>query len=336
MSGRRPEADGRSNELASLRLARKLLPIWVSSQTMSEPREILPNTIYQVTRRCAQQQLLMRPDDETNNAFLYCLAEAAQRFDIGVLITAAMSNHHHTDIIDRQRNVSMFLERFHGMFAHCMNHLRGRSENFWSSEETSLVVLADPSAVISSVVYAATNPVKDGLVERVDEWPGVNGLSALLEQRTIVARRPSYFRADGPMPETVTLELIIPEELGDPDAFRNTIRERVAQVEKAHEDSRRQTGRSVMGRTRILRESWRSYPASATREHRPRSRDKIKPRFATRDEERRIELIVRRQVFLRDYRAARLAWLAGTPIPFPPGTYWLRRFVGVPVACVSN
>lgn len=185
---------------------------------MSEPREILPNTIYQVTRRCAQQQLLMRPDEETNNAFLYCLAEAAQRFDIGVLITAAMSNHHHTDIIDRQRNVSMFLERFHGMFAHCMNHLRGRSENFWSSEETSLVVLADPSAVISSVVYAATNPVKDGLVERVDEWPGVNGLSALLEQRTIVARRPSYFRADGPMPETVTLELIIPEELGDPDA----------------------------------------------------------------------------------------------------------------------
>lgn len=302
---------------------------------MSEPRQLLPNSTYQLTRRCAQQQLLMRPDDETNNAFIYCLAEAAQRHDIGVIMSVAMSNHHHTELFDRETNISAFMERFHGQFAKCMNHIRDRSESFWSNEEPSLVLLADLSAIIDSVVYTATNPVKDGLVERVDDWPGVNCIEALLEQKTLVAHRPSYFRDDGPMPDTVTLTVTFPAELGDGDALRKTVRERIERVEKAHDEERRQSGRSVFGRTRVLRASWRSFPPSASSRKR-RTRGEIKPRFATRDSDRRAELITRRQIFLRDYRRARAAWLAGTPIPFPPGTYWLRKFVGVPVASFSN
>ncbi len=53
-----------------------------------------------ITRRCTQRQFLMRPDRETNNAFIYCLAVAAKRFGIRVLFTVAMSNHHHTGIYD--------------------------------------------------------------------------------------------------------------------------------------------------------------------------------------------------------------------------------------------
>jgi hypothetical protein len=49
---------------------------------MSLPRQVLQGTFYLLTRRCTQRQFLLRPDEETNNAFVYCLAEAAQRFDI--------------------------------------------------------------------------------------------------------------------------------------------------------------------------------------------------------------------------------------------------------------
>lgn len=48
---------------------------------MSVPREVLPARFYMITRRCTQRQFLLRPDRETNNNFLYCLAEAAARFD---------------------------------------------------------------------------------------------------------------------------------------------------------------------------------------------------------------------------------------------------------------
>jgi len=67
---------------------------------VSTPREVLPGRTYMITRRCTQRQFLMRPDRETNNAFIYCLAVAAERFGIRVLFTVAMSNHHHTGIYD--------------------------------------------------------------------------------------------------------------------------------------------------------------------------------------------------------------------------------------------
>ena len=61
---------------------------------MSVPRQVLPGRFYMVTRRCTQRQFLLRPDPETNNIFLYCLAEAAARFEIDVLLPSVLSNHH--------------------------------------------------------------------------------------------------------------------------------------------------------------------------------------------------------------------------------------------------
>jgi len=60
-----------------------------------------------IMRRCTQRQFLMRPDRETNNAFIYCLAVGAR-----VLFTAAMSNHHHTGIEDPEGNYPAFIEHF--------------------------------------------------------------------------------------------------------------------------------------------------------------------------------------------------------------------------------
>ncbi|CAN5897200.1 hypothetical protein BH11MYX3_BH11MYX3_12410 [soil metagenome] len=298
---------------------------------MSEPRQCLPGTFYQITRRTVLQQFLLRPDKETNNAFIYCLAEAAQRFQMEIVMPSALSNHHHLASLDRLGNFCEFTQRFHGLLAKCQNALRHRKENCWSSAEPSIVELADRSAVLASVVYAAANPVHHGLVERVHHWPGVNGLSALLNRRTLTAHRPKhFFDDDGDMPETVTLELTVPPELGDPEAFLREVEEGVKRVEKEHEELRKATGRRVLGRRTILRQSWRDSPESASKPH-FHKRGEINPRFATRDPELRAELMTRRQVFLRDYKAARIALLAGTPVPFPRGTYWLRRFVGVPI-----
>jgi REP element-mobilizing transposase RayT len=192
---------------------------------MTLPREVLPGRFYMVTRRCTQRQFLLRPDKETNNAFIYCLAEAAQRFDIDVILPTAMANHHHTVIYDRHGTVPAFTEHFHKMLAKSQNALRGRWENFWSSEQVCVVRLVDVADVLRKLVYAATNPVKDRLVERVHHWPGVNGLAALLGRRPLHAARPRhFFRPGGSMPETVTLNLALPPELGDPQPIRDELR----------------------------------------------------------------------------------------------------------------
>src|SRR5258705_418224 len=142
---------------------------------MSRPRQVFPGQFYLLTRRCAQRQFLLRPDSETNNAFIYCLVEAAQRFEIDVLLTVAESNHHHTVIYDRHGRCPQFVEHFHKMLARCQNARWGRWENLWAAEEPCITRLLDRAAVIDKLVYAASNPVKDLLVERATQWPGTNG-----------------------------------------------------------------------------------------------------------------------------------------------------------------
>ena len=169
-----------------------------------------------ITRRCTQRQFLMRPDRETNNAFIYCLAVAAERYGIRVLFTVAMSNHHHTGIEDPDGNYPAFLEHFHKLFAKCQNALRGRWENFWSSEQTSVVRLADPDDVVDKMVYALTNPVKDKLVEKAHHWPGASSLDALMHGKTLVASRPRhFFRDEGAMPDVVSLRFSRPADFKD-------------------------------------------------------------------------------------------------------------------------
>lgn len=297
---------------------------------MSVPREIVPARFYMITRRCTQRQFLLRPDRETNNNFLYCLAEAAGRFEIDVLLPSVLSNHHHTVVFDRHGRIVEFVAHFHKMLAKSQNALRGRWENLFSSEPVSLLHLVGAGDVIDKLVYAASNPVKDGLVDRVDHWPGVNGLSNLLNDRPMGARRPAhFFRAEGPMPAEVTLQLTLPPELGDPAGIRQAVREGVARVEAEQAALRLREGRSVLGRRRILRQAWRDTPM--TRE----PRRTLNPRVAARSMWLRIEALLRNQAFVAAYRSARLLWLAGIPTVFPAGTYWLRRFAGVPVATTA-
>jgi REP element-mobilizing transposase RayT len=298
---------------------------------MSLPRQVIPGSFYMITRRCTQRQFLMRPDPVTNSTFNYCLAEAAQRFRIDVILPSALSNHHHTTVFDRHGTIIEFTEQFHKMFAKAQNAHRGRWENLWSSEPPCIVRLVDRNDVIDKLVYAATNPVKDGLVERVHHWPGVNGLSALLNQRPCEVQRPRhFFRTHGPMPASVRLEFVIPPELGDADEVRRELRTRVAAEERRLADERQRDGRRVLGRRAVVRQSWSGCPAG----HEPRRN--LRPRVAARSVWSRIEALRRNREFLTAYREARKQWLAGDPSPFPFGTYWLRRFVNVPVAAPSQ
>jgi len=294
---------------------------------MTLPRDIHPGTFYLVTRRCTQRQFLLRPDDATNNNFLYCLAVAAERCEVDVLLPCAMSNHYHAVVYDRVGNLPAFTEYFHKLVAKSQNALRGRWENLWASEQVCIVRLEGVADVLAKLVYVATNPVEGGLVEKVHHWPGVHGLGALLSDRPLTAKRPGhFFRTDGRMPEAVTLRLTLPGELGDADAVRAELRSRVEEAERSLAEQRMRDGRRVLGRRAVLQQSWRDSPAT----HEPRRN--LRPRIAARSEWARVEACQRVREFVKAYRAARARWIAGLAAEFPPGTYWLRRFANVRIA----
>lgn len=290
------------------------------------PRPVLPNQFYLVTRRCTQRQFLLRPDAATNNAFLYCLADAAARSGIDVVMPCAMSNHYHVVIYDRMARYPEFIEHFHKLLARSQNVLRGRGENFWSSEQTSVVRLVDRDAVMDKLVYVATNPVLAHLVERVHHWPGVNGLPALLANRELRATRPlHFFRRSGSMPDELKLALKIPPELGSADDVLAELSSRVRAVEVDRMSTRQSTGRRILGRRNVLAQTWRSYPST------DEARRKLRPSVASKNKWARMETLTRDRLFLEDYINARELWRDGIEAQFPIGTYWLHRFASVPL-----
>lgn len=266
----------------------------------------------------------MRPDEETNNAFVYCLAEAAARFHIEVLFTAAMANHHHTGIYDADGNYPAFIEHFHKLFAKCQNALRGRWENFWSSEQTSVVRLVEPSDVLNKMTYALTNPVKDRMVEKAHQWPGISSIGFLLHGRPMTANRPKhFFRDDGTMPEVVTLSFARPRGFEHLSAseFAALALEQVRQVEDTVAAERRKTRAPIMGRKAVLAQRWSDRPGT----HEPRR--ELGPRVAARSQWSRMEALLRNKAFRDAYIAARSRFVEGMrDVVFPAGTYWLRRF----------
>lgn len=293
---------------------------------MTLPRPVHPGSVLLVNRRCTQRQYLLRPDPETNNAVLYCLGVASQRNPVDLMGFVQMSNHLHYEVYDRTGNAPEFYEDFHKLLAKCVNAVRGRWENFFSSEQVCVVRLASREDFIDKLVYIATNPVRAGLVARVADWPGANSYHALLTGEPIRARRPRHFFSEkGTMPEYVTFKVEIPPELGDRDEIVAEVRRRVEEVERAEASRRALSGERVLGRYAVLRQSWRDSPTSRE----PRRR--LRPMIAAKNLWARLETIQRNRDFVNEYRRARAALLAGTPIPFPAGTYWLKRFLGVEV-----
>ena len=243
-----------------------------------------------------------------------------------MLLPLAMSNHYHAVIYDRVGRYPEFIEHFHKLLARSQNALRGRWENMWSSEQTSVVKLVDREAVIDKLVYTATNPVADHLVDRVHCWPGVNGLGALLAGRTLRATRPlHFFRPNGPMPDALELTLTLPAELGPAAAVLAELRDRVRAVELERGAARARTGERVLGRRAVLAQSWRDSPTNKE------PRRNLRPCVATRSRWARIEALLRNRAFVVEYASAREQWRNGLLSVFPPGTYWLHRFASVHV-----
>lgn len=128
------------------------------------------------------------------------------------------------------------------------------------------------------------------------------------------------------MPAEVTLRLALPSELGDTPRLLEELRERVAASEAALATERMRTGARVLGRRAVLRQSWRDGPTRQT------PRRNLRPRIAALRLCARLDAICRYREFLAAYRDARTRWIAGDSVPFPIGTYWLRRFAHIPLA----
>ncbi len=289
---------------------------------MTAPRQVVANRSYMFTRRCTQRQYLLKPDKITNEAFLYCFTVAAKRHDIEVHWLVVMSNHIHFGARDKTANYPDFLTYLYSLSARCMNVHRKRWENFWSTEQPNALELADSEARFDKMIYGLTNPVKDHSVDRVRLWPGFCSLSYQMRGQSMVVRRPrKFFNPNGHMPTEVTLYFArLPgfEHLSEKQWRKKILKAVTAEEHKAAE-VRARTGRKLLGRKAVRRQSAFSYPETTTK------RRGLRPRVATRNKTLRIKLLEQHKKFVARYREAFERLKVGDRnVRFPWGTFKLR------------
>jgi REP element-mobilizing transposase RayT len=286
---------------------------------MTAPRQILPGQTYLITRRATQRQHLLRPDPDTNQCFEYNLAVSANRCAIQLLAWLAMSNHYHAVVHDPEGRLPEFLEHFHKFTAKTLNARWGRSENFWSSEETSVVLLETLEDVLAKVVYVLANPINDQLVDRVTDWPGASARRHFLHDRPVSIDRPGfYFRKNGRMPESVSLRAVPPPGV-DRDTWARLVLQALDARERAVRAARLQRGSAVLGRKAVLATSPFDRPSSRE------PRRNLRPTVAARDRSKRLCALAALRTFRERYARARTLFISGRrDVVFPAGTYRLR------------
>lgn len=293
---------------------------------MSLPRPVIAGRTLMVTRRCAQRQLLLRPSEKVNAVLGYCLAVAAQRYQVAVHGFCFLSNHVHLVLTDQRGQLPEFCRWLFEFTAKALNAHWGRWENLWSAGRPSVVHLVGEADQLDKMVYAITNPVAAGLVSAVHQWPGLVSLPNDAARSLTFKRPTGFFRQDGPLPDNVALKLTPLPLLDDMDdeSYRGRLGHAVAEREATIAAARRRRGTRVLGRRAVLKQSHLDKPAT------PEPRRELNPRVACRDKWARIEALQRLREFTCAYRSAWHRWRSGDrDVLFPHGTYALRMYAGV-------
>ncbi len=243
-----------------------------------------PGQYYLVTTRCHQARFFLRPDPDLNEAVLEWLTRAQLQYpELRILAACFMSNHLHLVVHDQTGQLAAWASYFLGNFARAVNRVRGRTGSCFDRRYSAEPIL-DDEALIDRLVYVVTNPVKAGLCDHVDKWPGVvlfargpcqeeipvswidRGLrrrtSERAQRRGEAPPRSEAYRVQ----ENLVIDPLDAEINGSEGAGLIVAIE-VREAELAAE--RREAGLRPLGAARVLAQSWHAAPRHPKRSPRP-------------------------------------------------------------------
>lgn len=280
--------------------------------------------VFFVTARTMQRRLLLRPSTRTNDVIGGVLAQAVERYDVELYAFVFTSNHVHLLVRIRDGLLSRFMQYLLSNIARKVGRLIDWSGTFWERRFAAEPVL-DDSAMVGRLAYILAHGVKEGLVHRASQWPGLSCLGQLLDgaARTFRwfnwARRWATRRASAKLPgpfdpelaEPVSLELaVLPlwRNLA-PEDRRRLLEKLVADVEA---QARQEHGKPPLGVKAVLRQD----PL-----HRPSDRKPKKPKPLCHSvyDRLRAEFRARYQLFVAAFAEASRRYRSGEwAVEFPP------------------
>lgn len=287
---------------------------------MTKVRRIVAGEMHMLTRRCTRGLFLLRPDEETWNLFLYCLAIASNKYGVLVHYACLMANHYHLGVTDPQGRQPEFVAWFNRQMARGIQRLRGWEHEVWEPNRSyNDCVLLNAEAFFKSAGYVLSNPVSAGLVSRGREYR--NGLldGRHVRQGKLLIQRPKVLFGNN-YPKEVTLEVKVPPALG---MTKTDYLETLEQAVCAAACDARAKHRRFMGWHRVLQTN----PFKSPRKPQPKGR--MSPSFIAVTKEAIRTAIQTLKDFQQAYRDAFERFRAGDhQVLFPLGTYWMVKYGG--------
>jgi len=164
------------------------------------PRRLLKQQVHLVTRRTSERRFFLKPCKAVRQVVLYALGLALQRYAIQLYALVVEANHFHMVLCDPKGELDAFMKDVDQLIARALNAYWGRGESFWSPSSYSNVEIHDPETLIRKLVYVFTNPVRDGLVARPEDWPGIRTLPEDMGSLEFTVQRPKQAFFGGKRP----------------------------------------------------------------------------------------------------------------------------------------
>ncbi|MEM6702011.1 MAG: transposase [Acidobacteriota bacterium] len=131
--------------------------------------------LVEVTTRTFQSRFLLRPGTLANRTILGVLARAQQRTGMQVVGPVAMSNHMHLLLLpETTKQLRDFMRYVNSNVARKVGRLYGWKGRFWEKRYSAIIVSNEEEAQVGRLRYLLSQGVKDGLVERPEDWPGLH------------------------------------------------------------------------------------------------------------------------------------------------------------------
>lgn len=308
---------------------------------MRNRRLLIPGGIHFITFR-TEEGLPFVPLRFINMLICSALARAQRLYPIKIICFVVQANHVHLLIrVTDPEVVSSFIGYFKAESAHYLNRLLNRRQRtVWAERFDSPAVL-DLERALECFAYCSLNPVKDGLVDSMSEYPGLASYNYLIKNQNHIPAKAiprnkvhSLINPHRPQREEQKLtEYFNSEEFDDlkitlspdelrlafprskkicPNEFRQTLLKTLASHEAIYRQERTTT--KSMGPLKLT-------SGSMLAERKPPPKGKKMICLSTNKELRQDFIAQFKR--LRDIcRATFRRWQQGeTGIPFPPGMF---------------
>ncbi len=250
-----------------------------------DPRYFPPHTLVEITNVTFQNRFLLRPSEDLNDIFYGVLGLAQEKFSMPICASMVLSSHYHCLLIpDDPKHLADFMEFLNGNLSKEIGRLHDWKGKLWHDRYHLVPVSDEEGAQIGRLRYLLEAGVKEFLVDRVAEWPGVHSATALIEGTSPVGHwynRTKEYAARQRREKNLNPEKYASEQkvVFSPlpcwkhlpkETWRRHVEELVANIDEKGARKRQSTGRRSLGVKRILAVKPTHRPEKVKKSPRPR------------------------------------------------------------------